>query len=349
MRYYLRSVMCLAIFVTFIWMAWGYPPARLSVPPSDIIFSHPLHADVECVVCHTGIETSTFAQDKNLPTMESCSQCHDVEDIDECRACHRNTEELKALPNPDRPILFTHKTHIAQGTACILCHRDINKSEEPSETLMLMPKMALCMDCHDGTKVDNQCALCHEQRITLIDIHPSGWLHLHADQSSIDHEWCIGCHKQEISCINCHRGYNLSGNIHNLNYIYTHGLDAKSKDKDCTRCHDNRLFCNKCHEQENRIPLLHSSLKWLSDHGRAARKDIENCASCHDSSDPTCSRSGCHSDFDGVRGTDSRIHSGRLNQFDDKGPWHSDDHYYCFKCHINTHIAGTGFCGYCHR
>ncbi len=331
----------------YAWLAWGSGPALLVVPPSDIILSHFVHADFGCTDCHTGIEASNSAGDKNLPTMDVCGMCHDVEDFETCGSCHRNAEEPGGSPNPDRPILFDHGKHLAQKTACLSCHGDMSLADSSPQSSM--PKMALCLDCHDGTKANAGCALCHGQRINLADIHPSGWLRSHGDRVATDREWCRGCHKRETFCIQCHRGDNLTGSVHDLNYVYTHGLDAKSREKDCTRCHDNKSFCNDCHRRENRIPLLHSKLTWLADHGRAARSDIENCASCHDSSDPTCARSGCHADFDGVRGTDPGVHPRDVGRFEARGPWHDDRGCFCYQCHLDTGIPGSGFCGYCHR
>ena len=347
MRHRTGLLTAMVVLAIYAWVAWGYQPARLEIPPSDIIFSHSLHADFECGNCHTDIETSSSAQDKNLPTMDACGMCHDVEDFEACGSCHRNAEEPGGSPNPDRPILFNHSKHVAKGITCFSCHGDMSTEEVTPQSIM--PSMALCLDCHDGAKADDRCALCHEQRITLADIHPSGWQRSHGDRATTDREWCIACHKWQTFCIECHRGDNLDGNVHDLNYVYNHGLDAKSKEKDCTSCHDNRSFCNSCHQQENKMPLLHSALDWRIQHGKSARNDPENCASCHDSSDPTCARGGCHADLDGLRGTDTRLHAKELGRFEAEGPWHDDKGYFCYQCHLDSDIAGSGFCGYCHR
>jgi hypothetical protein len=343
----LGLIIILALLAGCAWLAWGYPPAKLTIPPSDIIFTHSFHIDFECIQCHAEIESSSLAQDKNFPTMGACGDCHDLEDFEACGICHRNTEEPGASPNPERSILFSHSKHIANQMACFSCHGDMSQDETSPENLM--PKMAFCFECHDGVKADERCAVCHGQELTLLDIHPSDWNRSHGEGAVVDRQWCSGCHRQESFCIDCHRGDNLDGNIHDLNYIYTHGLDAKSREKDCTRCHDTKTFCNSCHEQEIRMSLVHSSMNWRTDHGKAARKDLENCASCHDSSDPSCARGGCHADFDGLRGTDHRIHPAGISQFDAKGPWHDDDGYFCYQCHQNTRLSGSGFCGYCHR
>ena len=211
-----------------------------------------------------------------------------------------------------------------------------------------MPGMRVCSECHDGGQAPKECAICHSGDVTLLDIHPLEWSHQHGQRASSEPQWCGECHTRQEFCLDCHRGDNILGEIHDLNYIYTHGLDARGKAADCGQCHDNQDFCVACHESGRRMPLAHSKLSWGTDHGRYAREDVENCASCHESGDPTCARAGCHNDFDGMRGTDSRIHSTDAAQFDMAGPWHDDDGYYCYQCHLKT-PAGDGFCGYCHH
>jgi len=324
-----------------------FPQAELTVPSSDIIFAHANHVDLECTDCHTEIEQSTEASDRNFPTMDVCESCHDIESEDNCGTCHRNPDEPEATPHPDRPIAFNHQDHLARGTQCVACHDGIAESEESSSKFM--PSMSDCFACHDGATAPDDCALCHTNRLTLADIHPAGWRHQHGDVATLDRSWCNQCHEKKNTCLDCHRGDNLTGTIHDLNYRYNHGLDAKSKRLDCSRCHEERTFCNACHERENLMPLLHSSVSWLTDHGRAARRDVENCAACHDTGDPTCARAGCHLDADGLRGTDPRFHATGLALFDSHGPWHDDDGAVCFVCHTNTRTPGQGFCGYCHR
>lgn len=328
---------------------FGYPSASLKPQAGDIIFSHAKHVtelEIACVVCHSSADTSASAADRNLPSMEICATCHEqVPDDAKCGMCHRNANEPSAALNPDRPIAFNHKAHVAQNVPCTVCHAGIPKSHAPGDDDM--PRMSLCMTCHNGNRADSGCERCHEKRIALVDIHPDGWRHQHGDRASTDRSWCAGCHQQEGSCLKCHRGDNTVGSIHDLNYQFTHGLDARNKEADCAKCHDTKQFCNDCHARNRRIPLRHSAIGWKQNHGDAARNDIENCASCHDVADPTCARAGCHRDADGVRGTDPTIHSSEGDR-DGEGPWHNDNAYFCFQCHTNTREQGRGFCGYCH-
>jgi c(7)-type cytochrome triheme protein len=322
---------------------------KLTIPETDIIFSHKFHVgeqELECEVCHISIFESNNSASKNLPTMDECANCHEVEDDENCTLCHKNVDEYSELVNPNREIIFNHSLHINMDLSCDVCHGEISESEQPN--IKYMPSKANCYSCHDNTKASQNCNICHSSGISVVDIHPIGWENTHGEQAVLNESFCSNCHIQESFCIDCHRGDNKTGNIHDLNYFFTHGLDAKSSQKDCQRCHNNNQFCVTCHEQGMRLPLNHSKLNWLLDHGQAAKTDIENCAACHETSDPTCARAGCHSDFDGILGTDSQIHLGNNGQFQSEGPWHGDDGYYCYQCHVPSRNLPSGFCGYCH-
>ena len=315
----------------------------------DKHFSHAFHveeAEIDCLTCHGSVESSKFSQDVNLPTKDVCENCHEsVLDLP-AYGLRGSLSVSRSVPvAPSKQIEFNHLFHLSRKISCNVCHG--SGAADISETSRLIPTMATCLECHNGRVADNRCALCHQNKVTLADIHPGDWRHQHGSRAVAEREWCASCHQSESSCVACHRGDNPGLNIHPGNYQFTHGLDAKSKLMDCSQCHDNKLFCNACHDANNRIPLNHSTATWRIEHGRAARADIENCASCHEESDPTCGRGGCHNDLDGVRGTNPPIHSlgGMLSAH---GPWHSDNSYFCFQCHTNTQQPGTGFCGYCH-
>jgi len=258
--------------------------------------------------------------------------------------CHKNTEDYSAVDDPERNFLFNHKLHLENGSECKLCHKPVYNSEQP--IIESIPTMPVCFDCHNGEKVRNDCELCHDGNISLADIHPEDWKHQHGDRAASDSEYCESCHRQESFCLSCHFGDNIIGNIHDLNYQFTHALDAQSNKSDCQKCHSRKSFCVSCHESGLRMPLAHSTSNWIARHGAAAKNDIENCASCHQTDDPTCS--GCHNDFDGVRGTNPPIHKRDAVIFDTESFWHDDESFYCYQCHISTQQAGTGFCGYCH-
>lgn len=327
----------------------GFTLNEQILPEHDIIFPHRLHleeAELECDICHGEIGSSAFAKDNNLPAMDNCEDCHDIEDEDNCGLCHKNAEDPEGFNINKRLLVFNHARHLEQSVACRTCHLDIFTKE--ASDAGVMPPMILCMSCHDGVRASRDCRLCHENRIGLIDIHPPGWRSIHGETAVIDADYCQTCHDFDNDCLACHLGDNLTGRIHELNYIFTHSLDAKGGRPKCTTCHEHESFCVECHRTENRIPLLHSSLSWLTEHGRAARNDIENCAACHESDRAICALGGCHADSDGLRGTDPAFHDITSGRFDAKGNWHEDNSSLCYQCHTYTGQAGLGFCGYCH-
>ena len=196
------SIPLIAIVLLIAWMARAYPPAKLTVPESDIIFAHNNHTDLECLDCHQDATSSTSSGDRLFPEMDVCGDCHDIEEVDDCGICHRNTDDPAASPDPDRPIKFNHKKHFELNLDCDHCHRGVAESEKSSPTHM--PVMSLCMDCHDGEKAENDCDLCHAGKIVLLDIHPPDWRHSHGEQASGEPENCTGCHQEQTACLECH-------------------------------------------------------------------------------------------------------------------------------------------------
>lgn len=321
---------------------------KINLSESDIIFSHQFHAvdqEFECATCHIDIESSTKAGDDNLPTMDECGACHDVEDDETCGMCHKNSEEPGAAVHVEHDFNFNHSKHLEQGIKCAHCHGTVIDSEQPVDDAF--PCMAVCIDCHTQ-QASTDCYVCHDNKITLESIHPADWRHKHGQQAKNDELFCQSCHQTPEFCIQCHMGDNLLGNIHDLNFQFTHGLEAQSKKADCTVCHSQQAFCTTCHESGNRMPLAHSTSSWIARHGKAAQNDPENCAVCHDTADPTCASGGCHNDFDGVRGTNPKIHRDDAFIFDSHGDWHDNDNAFCYQCHTKSAGTGFGFCTYCH-
>ena len=87
-------------------------------------------------------------------------------------------------------------------------------------------------------------------------------------------------------------------------------------------------------------------------HADIARRDLESCAACHDTqgADPNCIM--CHTDNDGIKGTNPKTHAiGFMNN--EQGDWHGDFGAVCYNCHTDggalSQTFGQGFCGYCHK
>jgi len=295
------------------------------VPARDIIFSHENHIamnGLECVTCHSGLDKATLAGPTNMPTMETCTNCHDnAKATNTCEACHINLTTL--IPNDHLVANFKreHKKLTRLGAidvSCSTCHTQ-----------------SFCADCHGAA--------------SLVQFGKGG---LMTDPSP------------RVPLKDSPKQMVLQS-VHEMNYKYTHGIDAKSKTTDCYSCHSEQNFCAECHATGGAVagsfkPLSHSVAGFTSfgvgsgggRHAELAKRDIESCVSCHDTqgADPVCVT--CHTDGDGIKGTDPKTHSAGYMKTE-HGPWHSSVSAVCYNCHTDFNARpdgtkGRGFCGYCH-
>lgn len=353
-------------------------------------FSHQKHvkdAEVACSDCHTTIESSTKAEDRNFPEKEVCANCHDVEDEENCTLCHADMDNLASFSNPVRKVFFNHKKHLTDGKiGCEKCHAGIENAEMGDGKFI--PSQDNCNSCHNGLGATMECLTCHPLDTQFRpDSHIPTWSREHMVQIRSGSTDCAHCHTNNY-CQECHESTDLittkilpgdfyapyspqAGgkqtmvlkSVHDLNYRFIHQLDAAGKEKNCSTCHETSAYCGECHNAggiNSQIrPAWHGGADWGAialgvgtgggRHAELAKRDIERCAACHDmqGADPNCLL--CHSDFDGIKNTDPRTHeSGFSNRFGEGSEFHHDDGVVCFMCHTNTRQAGIGFCGYCH-
>jgi len=351
----------------------------------DLIFSHRLHgeeAEVACLVCHSAAAESASSSDRLFPTMETCGECHEVEDESECGTCHTKPEEPEALPDPVRTIHFPHQRHLATGKIeCLGCHAGVERSEALKQSYI--PTMEICARCHKGDMAAGNCSLCHAVVDTLRPVsHDEDWSRGHRWFVRAGDGTCTMCH-QDRYCGECHDpgtlvrsketptdhhasfasrlgdGPNmvLEG-VHDLNTRYTHPLGLKGKERNCSTCHETS-FCVACHRSEgDRFkPVWHGGDDWGAwaremgtgggRHAELARRDIERCAACHDTrgNDPICLL--CHMDRTPGRGNDPRTHDAGFADNMEHGPWHDDEGWVCYNCHL-LREGPEGFCQYCH-
>jgi hypothetical protein len=373
-------------------------PWEQSASPKYIKFSHAFHvgeAGIACVDCHKAAATSRQASDNLRAGHDDCTTCHEEQIGNKCDYCHKNPDNIEAVPVQARTILFSHEQHLAmKGVECVTCHPGLDKVEYAGPANM--PSMTTCTACHNDVKAPNVCEACHTTVTTLI---PQSHL---VSNFKKEHRYlariggldvgCAMCHTENF-CADCHSSAGLMGigikdlmvdpaprgtpsvtpnNLrvqmaHGLNYRYTHGIDAKAKSADCATCHAVQEFCVQCHAAGGNITQGSFKPSWHfgpdftrlgvgsggGRHAELARRDIENCMTCHDiqGGDPTCIL--CHTDADGIKGTNPRTHPGGFHS-GDHGSWHEDGGATCYSCHtdMNAHPGGrkgVGFCGYCHH
>ena len=343
--------------------------------------------EAECADCHSKVSESISLGASLLPTKENCSECHDVDDEENCAECHYEGVEEFLIPRTSEILFNHNLHLAEQDLKCVLCHTGVDEVDYSFESTGSFPEMLLCYNCHSNTNVaSNDCEQCHTSTVDLIpmDHQTAGFFKNHKFNASDN---CQMCHDENTFCADCHvattglvesnldndfytpfsphnyvdgvKQQNIS-RIHDLNYRFSHGIDAKGKAFECQSCHQTETFCAECHASEDGdfamggiLPLSHLATNFVtglvpgSDHANLAKRDIERCASCHDTQGADANCILCHSDPDGIKGTNPKTH--QINFMNDsEGNWHSDGAAICYDCHSNTNIAGVGFCGYCH-
>ncbi len=281
----------------------------------EIIFSHKRHVqmDIECAYCHTNTPQSGFASDNKLPAEKDCMRCH--KRTQGCELCHRDVKNASSFTLAPYRVKFSHKFHLQlqrnPKIVCTTCHLMIAESTHGNNSDQ--PRMKVCRECHDVTKVD--CTTCHDNLsvdVTLLPVsHDSSWLNRHRLQASQNDELCAECHRGKIrpmanilkpiapdhsrvaqarSCADCHRGDIWPEEVHENNYIQTHRIDAAANSNTCRTCHE-RQECRQCHEDRGfRYEMVHPA-GFIFQHASEAKRRLTNCVTCHEEEDCL----GCHS------------------------------------------------------
>lgn len=342
-------------FATLVLVALGLGLAALYAVAQDpiplekqLVYSHKKHIErgYKCQSCHPGITESDQAEDRNLPLEATCRACHDGIIIDDdCTLCHHNMLNLEPLPNPERDIIFSHKLHFPIENDCYVCHAGIERTDYCKGEYL--PEMHICMDCHDGAEASAECETCHGN-VPRHELKPKNhnetWLHAHRSEARDSRGECKMCHVT-ADCQDCHEGYNILLEAHEADYLLKHALDAKVNASDCASCHNAKDFCQECHRDAGvDMPLNHVlDPMWTQiGHARAAVSDIETCATCHNGPTSVCIT--CHQE-----GSGNNPHPSQYADRMGDGPWHDDDGYMCYYCHIKQDDQRIGFCGYCHN
>ena len=263
----------------------------------EIVFSHQLHVDdegLDCTDCHADVEASRAGTDNLMPTHETCSDCHDVDDEATCGTCHNDTANPRIGPRiVDYSRLFSHELHLAADVACASCHEQMDRKTtvEPYH----LPTMVACLDCHETRHAPtDDCRSCHtpDERLTPRNHTTDFMRRTHGDLAATQavtpsgDKTCQTCHSDDF-CQDCHEGDNLDRFTHPLNFAFTHALEAQAADQNCSSCHTDRQFCTDCHRDNQILPHTHRP-GWVNrlDGGRhrfEATADLESCIACHES------------------------------------------------------------------
>jgi hypothetical protein len=297
------------------------------LPKRNVLFSHEFHLaeqKLECEKCHTGVDEAEIGIAVKIPGMPTCYSCHnDVKASNTCEKCHIDMAALRPREHNRTDFVREHKMIARLSTAtCAMCHTQES-----------------CSDCHNGSD--------------LVKVSVSG-----KDMMSL--------RSPRLATIDRGQNTNLT-KVHDLNFKFTHGLAAEGKKSDCQTCHEKQTFCAQCHQsggdvnQEKFLPDSHRQPRFTTLgvgsggglHAKLAKRDIESCAACHDAqgADPACIL--CHTDGDGIKGTNPRTHVPGF-MAGEEGNWHTDPGATCYVCHTDANarvggMKGQKFCGYCHK
>jgi hypothetical protein len=336
----LRPLWLAALVLTALWgAALGRPRYADDGPPSPVVypeqriplvFTHAAHLErgLGCVDCHERAPTSRSAVDNLLPGEAACRPCHPIDRADptkqvdgppaRCDACHVGYvvgEPPARVHLPPPNLKFDHAAHVARGMACSGCHGDLAAEGIALATRDQLPRMRLCLTCHDGTRAPDACTTCHLAEVGRLrttwpegNLAPAGVIH--GDAHDLDfvrrhgavatgrEAYCGACHRPSF-CADCHTGVTKPMDFHPGDYATTHAPDARRNDPDCSVCHRQQSFCVGCHEragvgqraggafaQEVAARRFHPA-DWVSfvgggnRHAREARANLGACASCH--------------------------------------------------------------------
>ncbi len=135
------------------WRAVVAAPTTGHVLEQPVPFSHKHHVGddgINCVYCHTSVETSSFA---GIPPLSTCMTCHSQLYTDQPALQPLVTAFRSGIPLhwqrinklPDF-VYFNHGIHIAKGVGCASCHGQIDTMPLTRQAAPLT--MQWCLACH---------------------------------------------------------------------------------------------------------------------------------------------------------------------------------------------------------
>lgn len=351
--------------------ATGRERSRAIYPPQTIPlkFSHQTHieADVECVACHDPARKSEKASDLILPGHSNdskyskmtanerrdarhadCLDCHEIDPKQpdkkvkegdpgaSCDYCHPSydftvSKEPAKVSFPKPNIVFPHKVHIDKKIECKSCHGTMADVDFATE--QQLPKMATCLECHDGHFAAEDCRTCHltEASGRLQQTFASGILRPlqgnpfgmdhgpryefnHGNRAAIARQSCMQCHSESY-CQTCHDSMQKPLSIHPNDFITLHPLQARVNATQCDSCHRYQSFCAACHDRagvgQTADPKFRPEntrvhpdyVVWVEQlgpqhHGIASARNPQQCMACH--REESCL--SCHAEFGKISG-----------------------------------------------
>jgi hypothetical protein len=140
---------------------------RRPEPVQPIAYTHKVHLanGMQCVNCHTGVDTGP---DAKIPGVKLCMLCHqaiatDRPEIKKLAAYQQRGEDIpwQRVYNyaPEAHLKFNHAPHVRAGVDCSACHGDMTQQTVAVRKVDLT--MGYCIQCHKQKKASIDCTVCH--------------------------------------------------------------------------------------------------------------------------------------------------------------------------------------------
>jgi hypothetical protein len=175
----------------------GYAPVQ------PVPFSHALHAGqlgVDCRYCHSNVDKSGHS---NVPTAQTCMNCHSVIKKDSPLLAPVRESFEKGMPVPwvwihQTPdfAFFNHAAHVNRGVSCVECHGKINEMDVVAHAQPL--SMAFCLECHRNPETH----LREKNNVFNLDSPTIAAQEGIENGKKFVHDWNI---RPPQSCSGCHR------------------------------------------------------------------------------------------------------------------------------------------------
>jgi len=143
-------------------------------------------------------------------------------------------DNIAPQPAPPQPLPFSHKTHIASGLPCQMCHTN----PDPG-TQMTFPATATCMSCHVTIAADKPAIM------ALQDFSASGrpipWVRVYAITPGVT--WSHRAHLDaDTQCETCHGDMSQTETVTD-----TKAILAMATCISCHQAREARAECVTCH------------------------------------------------------------------------------------------------------
>lgn len=368
-------------------------------------FSHiqhltlPEYGDVNCATCHNTAARSRSALDNLMPQESACSTCHDIDRSQPdkrvpageppvgCPVCHVGITTdpqtgVRVVPRvfvPTPNIKFDHRIHVTElNMTCAQCHGDMVKNRVGLATRAQLPRMSMCISCHDGRTI--KVPTKGPDRAESGASQPEQAASARAAQTvaRVAEKKCITCHiadaggvmKTDYSSGKLAPSGAIFGADHDMLFRVRHAHAAQNNADYCGSCHK-KNFCIDCHDGVVKPMDFHGN-DYVNTHAIDARRGTPDCQACHrqQSFCTGChTRAGVSSDSRGgsefsSSGPDTRFHPPGWVDFGTRGSNHHafqaqrnikqcaacHREQFCIGCHgntvdalqVNPHPAGWG-------